>query len=111
MRVPRDGHTSVVQGEFIIHIGGSGDKVTNVTVPPIIIIAVFRWMKSGNGKQMMVISMFSDLNLKLLHAAGISIHMLSPLMTPGGHKNLNHLLNWLIKYDPIFILFFNFVNI
>ena len=27
MRVPRDGHTSVVQGEYIIHIGGSGDKV------------------------------------------------------------------------------------
>ena len=28
MRVPRDGHTSVVQGEYIIHIGGSGDKVS-----------------------------------------------------------------------------------
>ena len=27
MRVPRDGHTSVVQGEYIIHIGGNGDKV------------------------------------------------------------------------------------
>ena len=40
MRVPRDGHTSVVQGEFIIHIGGSGDKVTNVTASPIIIIDI-----------------------------------------------------------------------
>jgi len=30
MRVPRDGHTSVVQGEFIIHIGGSGDKLNEI---------------------------------------------------------------------------------